>query len=70
MFNHLKTFPNPCEILFNVDDVVLKFGSPKRKIHKIQRNNAPFKTFENFAFGTKKLKKTKTKIATPNMVKF
>jgi hypothetical protein len=36
-----------------------KFESPKKKTHKVQRNNAPSKNFKKNAFGTKKLKKNK-----------
>jgi hypothetical protein len=45
------------KLVFIITNVILKFGSPKRKTHKIQKNNAPFKTFKKYAFGTKKLKK-------------
>jgi hypothetical protein len=45
------------KIVYNVIGVILKFGSPKRKVHKIQRNNAPIKTFKKYVFGTNKLKK-------------
>jgi hypothetical protein len=27
-----------------------KFGSPTRKTHKVQRNNAPSKTFKKYVF--------------------
>jgi hypothetical protein len=53
MFNHLQTFPNLC----NVADVIFWFGSPKRKTHKVQRNNAPSKTLKKNVFKKKKLKK-------------
>jgi hypothetical protein len=46
-----------------VADVIFKFGSPKRKTHKVRKNNAPFKTFENICFWDKEIEK-KTKIAT------
>ncbi len=39
-----------------VGDVIFWFGSPKRKTHKVQRNNAPFKKKSLKKFGTKKLK--------------
>jgi len=35
---------------------ILKFESPKKKTHNVQRNNAPFKNFKKYDFGTKKLK--------------
>jgi hypothetical protein len=47
----------------NVADVIFKFESPKRKAHKVHRNNAPSKIFKKYAFGTINLKK-KPKIAT------
>ncbi len=40
----------------NVIDVIFKFGNPKRKTHKVHKNNAPSKTFKKYAFGTKNLK--------------
>ncbi len=40
-----------------------KFGNPKRKTHKVHRNNAPSKTFQNICFWDKKIEK-KTKIVT------
>ncbi len=51
-----------------------KFVSPKRKTHKVQKNNAPFKTLKNHTFLRQKIEK-QTKIAThiwtyENMVKF
>jgi hypothetical protein len=51
----------------------LKFGSPTRKTHKVQKNNAPFKNFKKYAFRTKKLKNKQNLqiICTyENMVKF
>jgi len=39
--------------IFNVIDVILKLGSPKRKTHKIHMINDPSKTFENICFGDK-----------------
>ncbi len=42
-----------------MDDIIFKFGSPKRKTHKVNRNNAPSKNFKNNVFRTKKLKKKK-----------
>ncbi len=60
----LQTFLNLCENLYsNVADVIFKFESPKRKAHKVHRNNAPSKIFKKYAFGTINLKK-KPKIAT------
>ncbi len=44
------------KLIFNVIDVILKFGSPKRKTHKVHMNNDPCKTFKKYAFGIKKLK--------------
>jgi hypothetical protein len=44
------------KLVFNVIDVILKFGSPKRKTHKVHKNNAMFKTFKKYVFGTKILK--------------
>jgi hypothetical protein len=44
-----------------------------KKIPQIHKNNAPFKTFKKYAFGTKKLKnKQKLQLvwAYENMVKF
>jgi hypothetical protein len=38
---------------------MFKFGSPERKTHKVQRNNAPSKAFKKYVFGTKKLKTNK-----------
>jgi hypothetical protein len=40
----------------NVIDVILKFGSPKRKTHKVHINNSPSKALKKYAFGTKRLK--------------
>ncbi len=40
----------------NVINVILKFGSPKRKTHKFHKNNAMSKTFLKYAFGMKNLK--------------
>jgi hypothetical protein len=31
--------------IFNVPDVILKFENPKKKTHKVQRNNVSFKKF-------------------------
>ncbi len=49
------------KLVFNVVNVNFWFGNPKRKTHKIQRNNAPSKNFKKYAFGTKDLKKKKKK---------
>ncbi len=35
------------ELVINVVDVILKFGSPKRKTYKIYRNNAHLKLSKN-----------------------
>jgi hypothetical protein len=44
------------------------------KTHKVRRNNAPFKIFKKYVFGTKKLMKKKQKLQLiwtyENMVKF
>ncbi len=61
------------KLVFNVADVILKFGSPKKKTHKVHKNNAPSKTFKNIFFGTKKLKnKQKLQLIWiyENMIKF
>jgi hypothetical protein len=39
------------KFVFNVIDVIFKIGSPERKIHKIQRNNAPYKKLKKNVFG-------------------
>jgi hypothetical protein len=44
------------KLVFNVVDVILKFGSHKRKIHKVHRNSAISKNFKKYVLGTKKLK--------------
>jgi len=41
------------KLVFNVVDVIFWFESPKRKTHKVQRNNAPSKTFKKFEKQTK-----------------
>jgi hypothetical protein len=51
------------KLVFNAVDVIFKFESPKRKTHKVHKNNAPFKTLKKYVFGTKKLK-NKMKITT------
>ncbi len=51
------------ELVFNVIDVIFKFESPKRKTHKVLRNNAPSKTFKNICFWNKEIEK-QTKNAT------
>jgi hypothetical protein len=45
--------------IFNVTDVIFWIGSLKKETHKIHKNNAPFKNFKKYVFGTKKLKKNK-----------
>ncbi len=59
--------------LFNVINVILKFGSPKRKTHKVHKNDAPSKTFKEYDFGTKNWK-NKQKLqfiwTYENMIKF
>ncbi len=47
------------KLVFNIIDVILKFGSPKRNTHKVQRNNAPFKTFKKYALGQRNWKTKK-----------
>ncbi len=54
------------KLVFNVVDVIFWFGSLKRKTHKVQRNNAPSKTFKNILLG-QKLQLIRTY---ENMVKF
>jgi len=49
------------KLVFNVVDVIFKFGSPKRKTHKVHRNNEPSKTFKNICFWDKEIEK-QTKI--------
>jgi hypothetical protein len=45
------------KLVFNVvDHVFFKFGSLKRKTHKVHRNNAPSKTFKKYVFGIMFLK--------------
>jgi len=51
------------KLVFNVIDIIFKFGSPKRKTHKVHMNNAPCKTFKNICFWDKEIEK-KTKIVT------
>jgi len=65
MFNHLQTSSKIYiwKFIFNVIDVIFKFGNLKRKTHKVQRNNASSKTFKNMFLRQRNWKK-KTKIAT------
>jgi hypothetical protein len=59
--------------IFTVIDVFLKFGSPKRKTHKVQMNNDPCKAFKKYVSKTRKLKnKQKFQFiwTYENMVKF
>ncbi len=44
------------KLVFNVANVIFKFGSPKRKTHKVHKNNAPSKTFKKYDFGITFLK--------------
>jgi hypothetical protein len=44
------------KFVFNVVDVIFKFGSPKRKTHKVHKNNASSKIFKKYAFGINFLK--------------
>ncbi len=41
---------------FNVVDVILNFGNFKKKTHKVQRNNAPSKTFKKMLLGQRNWK--------------
>jgi hypothetical protein len=45
------------KLLFNVIDIIFQFGSLKGKTHKVQKNNAPFKTFKNTCFWDKEIEK-------------
>ncbi len=47
------------KLIFNVIDVILKFGGPKKKTHKVHMINDPCKALKKYAFGTKKLKNKK-----------
>ncbi len=49
------------ELVFNVANVILEFGSLKKKTHKDFKNIAPFKTLKKYVFGTNVFK---MKIAT------
>jgi len=60
-YKHSQIYVKTC---INVIDVIFKFGSPKRKTHKVHMNNSPSKAFKKYAFGPKWLKKIKIKIAT------
>ncbi len=51
------------KLVYNVIDVIFQFGSPKRKAHKVFKNNAPSKTFKSICFWNKEIEKI-TKIAT------
>jgi len=57
------------KFVFNVADVIFKFENPKRETHKVHKNDASFKNFKKYAFGTKKLK-NKLIWTYQNMVKF
>jgi hypothetical protein len=43
------------KLVFNVIVVILKFGSLKKKTHKVHLNNAPHKTFKNLCFWDKEI---------------
>ncbi len=61
------------KFVLNVTDVIFWFGSPKRKTHKVKRNNAPSKTFKKYDFATIFLnnkQKLKLKWTYANIVKF
>ncbi len=45
------------KLIFNFVDAIFKFESPKRKTHKVHKNNVPCKTFKKYAFGIKKIEK-------------
>ncbi len=49
------------KLVFNVIDVIFKFGNLKRKTHKVHRNNVPSKTFKCICFWDKEIEK-QTKI--------
>jgi hypothetical protein len=51
------------KLVFNVVDVIFEFGGLKRKTHKVLKNIAPSKTFQNICFWNKKIEK-QTKIVT------
>ncbi len=51
------------KLVFNVVNVIFKFGSPTRKTHKVLKNIAPFKTFKKICIWDKEIVK-QTKIAT------
>jgi hypothetical protein len=61
------------KLVFNLANVIFKFGNPKRKTHKVLMNNDPCKALKKYAFRTKKLKnKQKLQLlwTYENMVKF
>jgi len=51
------------KLVFNVVDVILKFGSCKRITHKVHKKQCPIQNFQNHIFWDKKIEK-ETKIAT------
>ncbi len=51
------------KLVFNVVNVIFWFWSSREKTHKVQRNNASFKTFKNICFWDKNFEK-QTKIVT------
>jgi hypothetical protein len=53
MLNHLQTFPNLCENLNLIIDVIFKFGSLEKKTHQIHMNNDPCKAFKKMLLGQK-----------------
>jgi hypothetical protein len=44
------------KLVFNVIYVIFKFGSPKRKTHKVHMNNASCEAFKKYALEIKKMK--------------
>jgi uncharacterized protein YukJ len=45
------------KLVFNVADVIFKFGNPEKKIHKVHMNNDPCKAFKNICFWDKGIEK-------------
>jgi hypothetical protein len=48
-----KPFQIYVKTVFNVIDVILKFGNPKTKTRKIHMNNSPCNFFKNMLLGHK-----------------
>jgi hypothetical protein len=51
------------KLVFNVIDVIFKYGSLERKVHKVHMNNEPCKAFKNICFWDREIEK-QTKITT------